>query len=146
MTVYCWDCKDSFEVASDMEHQAYSSKAIKRMREGDTESPWMGLCVKCKVLHERADDPSKTIPFRKPHGSVGSGRTDETALILLIADELREHDLDLSREDAIHMAVDLHFAPDRETNRDFREFLEARSATNRAVSEVAADKTRISPL
>ena len=116
--VNCWDCKDTFEIASDMEHQAYRTGTIKRRIENDTDSPWMGICVKCQGIHARADDPTKTIPMRRP-----TPDANETARILFGADELRENDLSLSLEDSIHRAVDLYFDPEREPHAEFRKYL-----------------------
>lgn len=118
MTVNCWDCRDTFEVASDMEGQAYRTGTIKRRIENDTDSMWMGICPKCQKLHDRADDPTKTIPRRRPPVA-----TDETTRILFTALELRENNPALTREASIHLAVDLYFDPEREKNPEFRQFL-----------------------
>lgn len=56
---------------------------------------------------------------------------DDTARILLSAEDLIEYDPQLSREDAIHRAVELHFAPEHEPNEGFRAFLIQREAVAR---------------
>lgn len=108
-----------------MEGNAYTRGLIERWRKDDQTTPWMGLCPDCKAHHARADDPSKTIPSRKRRDNhlTIQGVYDATRNILLTADELRENDLELSREDSIHLAVDLHFDPQLELNAEFREYL-----------------------
>lgn len=124
MRVQCWDCPNTYDIAADLEGQAWGAKTIKRRIENDTDSMWMGLCPLCSLRHARADDPTKVIRLKRKDSRVTiQGVYDATRNILLTADELRENDLDLSREDSIHLAVDLHFAPELEVHPAFREFL-----------------------
>lgn len=128
MVVSCWDCPNTFEIAAEIEYNLLSRGLIKRRIENDLTSDWLGLCVRCTVAHARADDTSKTIPYKRRRGTERTIQSvhDATRNILLTADELREHDLELSREDSIHLAVDLHFDPELEVNEAFREYLKWR--------------------
>lgn len=128
MLVLCWDCPDTYEIAPEVEYNHLSRGLIKRRIENDLTSDWLGLCPRCTTAHARADDPSKTIPTKRKRVDGGIQAVyDATRNILLTADELREDDLSLSREESIHLAVDLHFAPELEVNPTYREYLIWRS-------------------
>ncbi len=119
MTVSCWDCLAVFEIATDMESRAYTTGTIQRRLANDPDSRWMGVCPKCQGVHDCADDPTKTFTKRRST----TQHADQTHNILLTADELREHDLTLTREASIHLAVELYFAPELEVNPAYRAYL-----------------------